>query len=338
MGTSNLVIVFLIAISHVTCFSVVTTNNTGFIQYALCTTDKCINTASEILANLNRTVDPCDNFYTFACGGWLQNNQPNDSFPYITILDSITRKVTDQVREFIAEPAKESDIKTLLKVKQIYAQCMDNGTYYDDVEKGFDADEQNNLFRGVVNRYLKWPLIMSRREWDDRNLTWQNVSDSLHETGFDNGLYDIVVQRQTESSNSNIIFITEPITLFPWNIAPNVKERYVSFIVTTAKAIIENNGGTVEIDILTQDVRDIVDFEKEMFNVRTDFKDNYISSNVSIPLTIQHFQEQYDKQHPENQEKIDWYSTIKKVFASEGIAIEPSEKIIVNKITYFAKL
>ncbi|XP_020296564.1 neprilysin-like [Pseudomyrmex gracilis] len=179
---------------------------------------------------------------------------------------------------------------------------------------------------------------MSRREWDDRNLTWQNVSDSLHETGFDNGLYDIVVQRQTESSNSNIIFINEPITLFPWNIAPNVTEKYVSFIVTTAKAIIEINGGTVDIDILTQDVRDIVDFEKEMLNVIIDFKDNYISSIVSIPLTIQHFQEQYDKQHPENQEKIDWYSTIKKVFASEGIAIEPSEKIIVNKITYFAKL
>lgn len=42
---------------------------------------------------------------------------------------------------------------------------------------------------------------------------------------------------------------------------------YISFIVAAAKQIIEDNGGTVEIDILTQDARDIVNFEIELFNV-----------------------------------------------------------------------
>ena len=30
--------------------------------------------AAEVLSVMDRTVDPCNDFYTFACGGWLQSN------------------------------------------------------------------------------------------------------------------------------------------------------------------------------------------------------------------------------------------------------------------------
>ena len=36
----------------------------------VCTTESCVKLAGLVLQNLNQTVDPCDDFYNFTCGGW----------------------------------------------------------------------------------------------------------------------------------------------------------------------------------------------------------------------------------------------------------------------------
>ena len=44
-----------------------------------CMTPGCVNTAALILQNLDQTVDPCEDFYQFACGGFVERTDiPND--------------------------------------------------------------------------------------------------------------------------------------------------------------------------------------------------------------------------------------------------------------------
>ena len=38
----------------------------------LCTTPACVTVASSILNAMDVTVDPCEDFYQYACGGWLR--------------------------------------------------------------------------------------------------------------------------------------------------------------------------------------------------------------------------------------------------------------------------
>lgn len=40
----------------------------------LCLTEPCITVASAVLGAMDRSVDPCQDFYNFACGGWIKNN------------------------------------------------------------------------------------------------------------------------------------------------------------------------------------------------------------------------------------------------------------------------
>lgn len=38
----------------------------------LCTTKTCVTVASSILNAMDDAIDPCDDFYQFACGGWIK--------------------------------------------------------------------------------------------------------------------------------------------------------------------------------------------------------------------------------------------------------------------------
>ncbi|OWK63769.1 Phosphate-regulating neutral endopeptidase, partial [Lonchura striata] len=48
-----------------------------------CLTAECIEAAAGILSKINQSVDPCENFYRFACDGWIYNNPiPEDMSNY----------------------------------------------------------------------------------------------------------------------------------------------------------------------------------------------------------------------------------------------------------------
>ena len=97
----------------------------------MCLTDECILVSSKIYRSLNTQVDPCDNFYEYACGGWFKQNLIPSGFPRWGILSSIT-----YANQLIIKSQLESDRANMteaeLKAKKFYLSCMDP---YDKIEK-----------------------------------------------------------------------------------------------------------------------------------------------------------------------------------------------------------
>lgn len=80
--------------------------------------------AAALLANMDETVDPCDNFYRFSCGNFVDNTVIPDDKTQMTTFAMLNDKLDEQVRRLVEEPVKEDEPKAFQLVKNLYTSCM----------------------------------------------------------------------------------------------------------------------------------------------------------------------------------------------------------------------
>ncbi len=83
--------------------------------------------ARSVLDDMDRTVDPCQDFYRYACGGWLDRNEiPPDKPKWGRSFDVLLERNQEAVRKILEEAARNpgSDPGTA-KIGNYYAACMD---------------------------------------------------------------------------------------------------------------------------------------------------------------------------------------------------------------------
>lgn len=83
--------------------------------------------AARIIEGLNKTVDPCQDFYKFACGGWIEKNPIPQSQASWDQLNFLREELLKDLRNLIEAPDQESDPKPVKLARALYRTCMDTG-------------------------------------------------------------------------------------------------------------------------------------------------------------------------------------------------------------------
>src|SRR5262245_43496364 len=73
---------------------------------------------------LNKSVDPCTDFYQFACGGWLAASPIPADRPRWGRFDELSEK-NDEVLRRVLEAAATGRDASAQKIGDYYATCMD---------------------------------------------------------------------------------------------------------------------------------------------------------------------------------------------------------------------
>ena len=86
--------------------------------------------AAKVLADMDQTADPCQDFYQYACGGWLETTElPSDQRRWTRSFSVIREENREVIREIIedatANPAANADAR---RIGDFYASCMDEAT------------------------------------------------------------------------------------------------------------------------------------------------------------------------------------------------------------------
>ncbi|XP_021102732.1 endothelin-converting enzyme-like 1 isoform X2 [Heterocephalus glaber] len=78
-----------------------------------------------LAANLDASIDPCQDFYSFACGGWLRRHAiPDDKLTYGTIA-AIGEQNEERLRRLLARAAGGPGGAAQRKVRAFFRSCLD---------------------------------------------------------------------------------------------------------------------------------------------------------------------------------------------------------------------
>lgn len=85
--------------------------------------------AARLLKNMDSEVEPCDDFYDFACGGFLKSTIIPDDKTSVNTFTEISDELQNQLRASIEEKSSPDEPKPFRLAKNLYKACMNKSEY-----------------------------------------------------------------------------------------------------------------------------------------------------------------------------------------------------------------
>ncbi|TGZ57711.1 hypothetical protein DBV15_08331 [Temnothorax longispinosus] len=169
----------------------------------ICESEECKKMADTLLGAMNRSADPCDDFYEYACGKWPEQNPIPEGYPKWSMSMMLFDKTNEEIKEIITAEPMENELRTVKLAKKWFKACTDT----DAMEKqGIDP------LVSTLSRLGGWPMIMEPDKWNEQEYSWQKVDNRYMRLLGRNAFYDVRVQ----INDTNVVqFFAEIITAEP---------------------------------------------------------------------------------------------------------------------------
>ena len=96
---------------------------------SVCMTRQCVTAASTLLQALDDSVDPCDDFYQYACGGWLKANPIPQGESRWDTFGVLRRKNQLVIKNLLGTSHRDIIYITLLSRRTSSVQSQINGIH-----------------------------------------------------------------------------------------------------------------------------------------------------------------------------------------------------------------
>ncbi|NXJ95124.1 NEP protein, partial [Corythaixoides concolor] len=291
-------------------------------------------TAARILENMDTTAEPCDDFYQYACGGWLKRNViPETSSRYSNF--DILRDELEVVLKDVLDTPSSKDIEAVQKAKTLYRSCIN--------ETAIDSRGGRPLISLLPN-VSDWPVATTN--WDSSYGTAWTAETAIAQLNSRYGkkvLINFFVGIDDKNSTAHIIHVDQPGLGLPsrdyYECTGAYKEAcsaYVDFMISVAKLILQERNISFNESEISEQMKRVMDLEKEIANATTKSEDRNDPLLLYNKMTLAQLQNNFSLEI--DHKVFNWSKFINDIMSTVQINIENTEHVIVYDPEYLIRL
>ncbi|XP_044753111.1 neprilysin-1 isoform X2 [Coccinella septempunctata] len=309
---------FLIVCGIVTLALVVvnTINCKNSPRRPVCLTEECVRTAASLLSAMDHNVDPCHNFFQYACGTWNKKHLIPEDRSSISTFEVMADQLQLILKEVLEKPMNLEDNDATRKAKLFYNSCMD---IY-QIRKTGDTP-----LRKVLESLGGWPV--TTKNWTAPKNGIEVLLGKIRGVYNEGILIEQWVGPDDKNSSANIIQIDQMQLALPsrdYYLKPISKgdlDAYHTYMTNIAVVLGANQSTAAD------ELKDVLNLEIALANASIPEADRHDTSEIYRKLLVGELQQLVPQ--------IDW---LKYFNSFLGITIDEKEPIVVYGLSYFAEL
>ncbi|XP_026491729.2 neprilysin-4-like [Vanessa tameamea] len=290
-----------------------------------CLSEVCVNTASRILAAMNKSVDPCEDFYEYACGGWIEKNPVPEWATSWDQLAILRERLVSDLRELLEDKNDDGLPESVLKAKAMYRTCIDVDKLE---EKGIEP----------IQKLLESLGLPSRPPTEaSANFTWEVVAGRARRLLGLNVLLSVQVAEDVRNTSRNRVVVEQ--------VSPGFSDRYLRQPEQFAHELeqyhkyIKSVVAIADPEVDAQKFADdIIEFSKKlamsMTPVEVRRSGTHLFHEVSVSQLVKGA-----SGGPPSWKQHDWQKYIDLVFSNTSIVLDQNQdRVTVMDLPYLHKL
>uniref|UniRef100_A0A1A8UHW5 Membrane metallo-endopeptidase-like 1 n=1 Tax=Nothobranchius furzeri TaxID=105023 RepID=A0A1A8UHW5_NOTFU len=296
----------------------------------VCTTSDCVTAAARLLQNMDKSINPCDNFYQYACGGWLERHVIPETSSRHSVFD-ILRDKLEIVLKGVLETAREQDRDAIKKAKVLYGSCIN--------ESLIEQRDSQPLLK-LIDSIGGWPV--ASEDWNATAEEEWSLEDTLAmlTARFNKkAVLDMYVWTDDRDSQKHIIYIDQPGLGMPsrdyyFNDGnfKKVREAYLQFMVSIAKITREDRNLTQDDDKVWEEMMQVLELETDIANATSPAEERQDVTVLYSKMTLGELQSTFSFND------FNWTRFIRGVMSSVSIDVQLEEEVVVYSTPYLEKM
>ncbi|XP_071515798.1 neprilysin-2 isoform X3 [Panulirus ornatus] len=166
-----------------------------------CMTAGCVRAAAGLGESMDTSVDPCTDFFKFACGGFLKKKIIPDEKTSLSRFNEISDELREKLRGLVEAEESEEDTPSTKMVKALYKSCMNT-----------DRIKERGLapLKEILAAMGGWPVLEGDK-WDASGFQWNTNVYINRKLGYSlDYIFDFSVTTNIKNSTWRIIDIDQP--------------------------------------------------------------------------------------------------------------------------------
>uniref|UniRef100_A0A8D3BMI7 Endothelin-converting enzyme 1 n=1 Tax=Scophthalmus maximus TaxID=52904 RepID=A0A8D3BMI7_SCOMX len=280
----------------------------------VCTTSDCVTAAARLLQNMDKSVKPCDNFYQYACGGWLERHVIPETSSRHSVFD-ILRDKLEIVLKGVLETENVQDRDAIRKAKILYSSCLN-----DSLIEQRDSQPLLKLMESIGG----WPVAS-----DDWNTTTGRITSppSTVSSVQPGTCADAThPHRQIDQPGLGM-----PSRDYYFNDG-NYKKAYLHFMFSIAKITREDKNLTQDDDRVWEEMMQVLELETDIANATSPAEERQDVTVLYNKMTLGELQSTFSLNG------FNWTQFIQGVLSSVSIDVRLEEEVVVYSSPYLEKM